>query len=76
MAKNYHVVSRSDGGWIVRKEGESRASGVFRSRSDAVSYATNQAKNACSEIVIHGRDGRIRSRDSYGKDPCPPRDRR
>jgi len=29
-----------------------------------------------SELVIHRRDGRIRDKDSYGRDPCPPRDRR
>jgi len=73
--KTVHVVSRSDGGWSVRKTGESRASRVFNSRSDAISFARGMAKNARGEIVIHGRDGRIRDRDSYGNDPCPPRDR-
>ena len=26
------------------------------------------------EVVIHGRDGKIRDKDSYGLDSCPPRD--
>jgi hypothetical protein len=23
-------------------------------------------------LLIHGRDGQIRARDSYGNDTCPP----
>ena len=34
-----------------------------------------RAKRAKSEVVLHGRDGRIRSKDSYGNDPIPPRDK-
>jgi hypothetical protein len=26
-------------------------------------------------VIIHGRDGRIQSSDSYGNDASPPRDR-
>jgi len=74
MPREYHVVSRSDGKWSVRKAGEDRASRVFRSQSDAISFARSAAKSACSEIIIHGRDGRIRDRDSYGSDPRPPKD--
>ena len=31
------------------------------------------AGNQKSELVIHGRDGRIRGKDSYGNDSFPPR---
>ena len=27
------------------------------------------------EVIIQGRNGQIRSKDSYGNDPCPPRDK-
>jgi hypothetical protein len=27
-------------------------------------------------VVIHGRDGKIRDKDSYGHDPCPPKDKK
>jgi hypothetical protein len=77
MAKDsFHVISRSDGAWSVRKTGEGRAARVFDIRSDAVAFARSIAKKKKGEIVIHGCDGRIRERDSYGKDPCPPRDKR
>ncbi len=29
-----------------------------------------------SELVIHGRDGKIRDSDSYGHDPHPPKDKK
>jgi uncharacterized protein DUF2188 len=31
------------------------------------------ARGNQSEHIVHGRDGRIRQRDSYGRDPFPPR---
>lgn len=36
-------------------------------------YAVKVAKNDKTELVIHGRDGRIQDRRSYGNDPFPPR---
>ncbi len=33
------------------------------------------ARNQESELIIQGRDGKIRDRDSYGNDPCPPKDK-
>ena len=67
-----HVVSRSDGGWSVRKTGDSRACGKFASQSEAISCARSVAISSRGEIIIHGRDGRVRARDSYGVDRCPP----
>ncbi|TCP05507.1 uncharacterized protein DUF2188 [Rubrivivax gelatinosus] len=32
------------------------------------------ARQGQGELLIHGQDGRIRARDSYGNDPCPPKD--
>ena len=74
--ESYHVVSRPDGQCSVRKTGEGRASRVFSSKSDAVSFARALAKDRCGELIIHGRDGRIREASSYGKDPYPPRHKR
>src|SRR5258705_5444075 len=76
MAKttNIHVVPRNDG-WIVRKEGTSRPTSVHQTQRDAVDAARKIARNQSGELVIHGRDGRIRDRDSYATDPMPPRDR-
>ena len=73
-ARNIHVVPRNDG-WAIRKEGTSRATSVHETQRDAVEAGREIARNQSSELVIHGRDGRIRERDSYGADPLPPRDR-
>jgi hypothetical protein len=72
--KNPHVVPHPDG-WGVKKEGASRASRVFNTQAEAIDYARDQAKRDHSELFVHGEDGRIRQRDSYGNDPCPPKDK-
>ena len=36
-------------------------------------WGTEAAKKSKSELFVHGRDGRIRERNSYGNDPYPPK---
>ncbi len=67
-----HVVPRVDG-WAVRTEGHSRATSTHSSQREAIEAARKLAKDTATELVIHGRDGRIRERDSYASDPLPPR---
>ena len=71
--KNVHVVKHEDG-WAVKKEGNERASSVHSTQQQAIDVGRNAAKAGQSELVIHGRDGRIRDKDSFGNDPFPPRD--
>ena len=66
--KGQHVVP-SAGGWSVRKAGAGRASSLHATQSDAIEAATRVARNQKTELYIHGRDGRIRERNSYGNDP-------
>ena len=75
MSKSQHVV-KADNGWAVRGEGDSKATRKFDTQSDAVAYARSIAKSSHGEIIIHGQDGKIRERDSYKNDPCPPRNKR
>lgn len=70
--KGQHVVPSPDG-WSVRKSGSSRATRTYSTQQDAISAATQIARNQGTEVYIHGRDGRIRERNSYGNDPHPPR---
>ena len=70
---NQHVVP-NNGQWQVKKDNAERATKTFSTQREAISYARDLAINQHSEVVIHGRDGRIRDKDSYGNDPCPPRD--
>ncbi|MEX2409941.1 MAG: DUF2188 domain-containing protein [Candidatus Paceibacterota bacterium] len=75
MAKkaNHVVPSKDKRGWAVRKSGSTRVSRSFDRKSDAVKYGRKLSKKENSELYIHKRDGRIQDRNSYGKDPFPPK---
>ncbi len=72
MGKNQHVVKHNDG-WAVKGEGNSKATVVKKTQEEAIEKAREISKNQESELLIHGRDGKIRARDSYGNDPYPPK---
>ena len=71
-SNNQHVVPRPKG-WAVKAETNQRATSVHRTQREAIDAARRVAVNNRSEVIIHGRDGRIRERNSYGNDPFPPR---
>lgn len=74
MAKsNQHVTPREDGKWAVKSAGAVRASSVHDTQRDAIKVARDRAREQGTELLIHGRDGQIRARDSYGGDPYPPK---
>lgn len=75
MGKNQHVVPRN-GKWAVRGAGNRRVTSVHDTQAEAIGAASRIARNQSSETVIHRPNGRIRDRDSYGSDPCPPKDRK
>lgn len=72
MSRNQHVVPHEDG-WAVKGEGSSRATSVHRTQEEATQAARAIARNQESELLVHGTNGRIRERSSYGDDPFPPR---
>lgn len=71
--KNQHVVPHQDG-WAVKGAGNGRATSVHNTQQKAIDAARAIARNQEAELFIHRSDGRIRDRDSYGNDPCPPKD--
>ena len=71
--KHVHILPRIQG-WAVKKEGSSRASSLHRTQKQAIQAGRQMAMINKSELVIHGKDGKIRDKDSYGKDSFPPRD--
>lgn len=71
-----HVVPNPGGGWDEKREGASRASRHFDTQKDAIEAARETARREKTELSIHGKDGRIREKDSYGNDPNPPKDKR
>jgi len=75
-ATSQHVVKSTTGGWAVKKGGSTRATKVHKTQGAAISQARTIAKKQKAELYIHGRDGRIREKDSYGNDPHPPKDKK
>jgi hypothetical protein len=71
VGKNQHVVPADDR-WGVRGEGNARLTSRHATQGEAEHAAREIARRERSEVVIHRPDGRIRDRNSYGRDPFPP----
>lgn len=69
--KDQHVVPHNDG-WAVKKSNSERASGIYDTQQEAFEQARKIAQNQKCEVSIHGKDGKIRRKHSYGNDPYPP----
>lgn len=72
MGKNQHVVRHGDQ-WGVRGEGNQRITSLHNIQREAIDAGREIAHHQHSELLIHGRDGKIRERDSSGHDPFPPK---
>lgn len=72
MGKNQHVVKTSNG-WGVRGDNNSKITKNYDTQKEAFNRAREIAINQKSEVLIHGENGKIREKNSYGKDPFPPK---
>jgi len=66
--RSQHVVPLGNG-WAVQTEGRKTATVITSRQSEAILYAKDIAKNQMTEVIIHGRDGKIRGKNSYGNNP-------
>ena len=74
MAKKPVIVGPSGTGrWNLQVNGKTVSS--HKKQSTATNKGEAIAKDNKAELIIRGRDGRIRSKDSYGTDRCPPKDK-
>jgi hypothetical protein len=73
MGKNQHVVSVGDR-WAVKEEGAAEPFAVFKTQSEAWEKAKSIARKERAEALLHGRDGQIRERNTYGHDPTRHKD--
>ena len=72
--KNQWVVPINGGDqWGVRGEGNDRLTSIHDTQQQAIDRARDIAINQQSEMLIQGRNGQIRERNSYGDDPFPPK---
>jgi hypothetical protein len=62
-SKHQHVVPHEEG-WAVRGEGNSRITASYKYQDDAIDRARDIASNYKSDVIVHGKDGRIRDRFS------------
>lgn len=70
----YHVTPAGNSDWKVKKEGASKASGVFKNKTDAVDKGRDFAKGSgLGQLIIHKQDGTIQTEHTYRKDPFPPK---
>ena len=70
---NIWTQQRKDGRWESKREGARRASKASDTQAGAWDYSKSQAKKSGGEAFLKGRDGKIRERNTYGKDPFPPK---
>lgn len=70
--KNQHVVPHN-GDWAVKGAGNGKATKVVETQREAIQVAREISINQQSEMFIHGRNGQIRERNTYGEDNCPPK---
>lgn len=70
---NQHVTTTGNGKWQVKGEGNSKATAIFDTQAEAIERAREIAIKQKSELLIHGKNGQIRDKKSYGNDPFPPR---
>jgi hypothetical protein len=73
MGKNQHVTPHTSGQWQVKGAGNSRATVVTNTQTEATKIAREIAINQKSEMFVHGANGQIRQRNSYGNDLFPPK---
>ncbi len=77
MAGNDRNIYRTTGGvWANKRQGASRAAGLHSTQREAENAAREMLRNSGGgELITHGTNGRIRSKDTIAKpDPNPPRD--
>lgn len=75
--KNIHTVfNKGTKKWDTKVEGQKEPLASSPTKLVAQKKSTEEAKKTGVEHIIHNMDGKISDKDSYGKDPNPPKDRK
>jgi len=69
--RTIHVQPRGDG-WAIVREGNKSALSIYATQKEAEQQGRRTARENKTEFFLHNRQGAIRERSSYGKDPQPP----
>ncbi len=73
MAKGDVETYFEDDKWKNKVEGNERASNTAPRKAEAQAEGRQMAKSRGVEHIIRNKDGEIGERNSYGKDPFPPK---
>jgi len=66
---NRVFVSKYEKGWQTKIAGNERAYRVYTTQIEVKEQGINLAKKLNAEFTLHGKDGKIREKNSYGNDP-------
>jgi hypothetical protein len=69
--RSLHVILNPNGGWVVREGGSRSIERTFETQKQAIDFARMISRTRSKELFIYGRNGMIREKDSYIKDPLP-----
>lgn len=73
--RNIHTVYNRDRDmWETKLEKKDSPLSSSHTKNTAMDKSIREAKSREVEHVIHNKDGKISDKDSYGKDPNPPKD--
>jgi hypothetical protein len=64
-----HVLYNKNGKWDIKKASEKTISGTYDTQKEAHKAAREVAKIEKLELCVHGKNGKIRIKDSFGNDP-------
>lgn len=64
----------SQNGWVNKQGGKATSSHLTKAAAEA--EGRRQAQRSETEHIIHKLNGQIGAKNSYGIDPCPPKDKR
>jgi hypothetical protein len=62
---NLHVVTHEEEGWAIKREGTGSPMSTYSTQRDAINAALDVAQDEETNVIIHGRDGRIRAVKSF-----------
>jgi len=70
--KNVSVGPSGDGRWNLNVGGTTKS--THNKQSTAIEKGQAVARQLETDLTVRGRDGKIRSKDSYGNDPSSIKD--
>jgi len=72
--KNIWITPHKDG-WAIKREGSKRSTKVTETKKEAEKIGRDLGMKDGVEVITQRKDGVIQSKDSFGNDPNPPKDR-